>query len=236
MMSRSIAQNYFLIYSINRMAPKYVVKHTSPQAVRIVKAKRKKRKKKTLLGNRFQAKLRYWGFNTLTPTLGILQSQICTANGMFDPDITQVGHQPRGFDQIMPLYDHFAVTSSRITVKFSMQAGQPPLVCSIVLKDTATVITSGTAVLEDRNRVYGWCTPEEPLTLSYSFNAKSFLGANPIHEKDLQGGIAANPDEKAYFHIYMFDLNAHAYTQPITVLYTIDYDATFIEPKQPGQS
>ena len=38
------------------------------------------------------------------------------ANGLYDPDRTGTGHQPFGYDEWSPIYDHFTVVGSRITV------------------------------------------------------------------------------------------------------------------------
>lgn len=41
------------------------------------------------------------------------------ANGMFDPEVSLGGHQPRGFDQAMALYSTFTVLGSKISVNWS---------------------------------------------------------------------------------------------------------------------
>ena len=48
------------------------------------------------------------------------------ANGAFDPNLTGVGHQPRGFDQFMAGYETFTVTGSKISVNFVYDAYQGP--------------------------------------------------------------------------------------------------------------
>ncbi len=65
---------------------------------------------KSILGNRLPIKFKYQTSGTLNPGVaGVAAIQVMTANGLYDPDITGVGHQPRGFDQIMALYNHYTV-------------------------------------------------------------------------------------------------------------------------------
>ena len=58
-------------------------------------------------------------------TTNVIQNQF-VANGAFDPNLTGVGHQPRGFDQFMAGYETFTVTGSKISVNFVYDAYQGP--------------------------------------------------------------------------------------------------------------
>jgi len=49
--------------------------------------------------------------STTTPTLRVFK-----ANGLFDPDYTGTGHQPRGFDQMASLYNNYKVSAVKVVV------------------------------------------------------------------------------------------------------------------------
>lgn len=213
------------------------VKSGKPVPVKVVSTKRRRAKKKTLLGNSFKTQLKYWSYADQTPATGTLQNQINSANGLYDVDITGVGHQPRGFDQLIEMYDHATVVKATCVAKFMIHNNDPPAYCVLRLKDNDTPDTSGTNALESRNVVYGMATSEKPLTLKLTFNAKQFFGQKDVvGEKDYQNSVSSNPSEQAYFHMSTFNLNSATYTDAINVAYTIYYDAVFTEPRNPAQS
>ena len=37
-------------------------------------------------------------------------------NSLFDPNLSGLGHQPRGFDQLMAVYEKYTVVAAKITV------------------------------------------------------------------------------------------------------------------------
>ncbi len=55
--------------------------------------------------------------NNVTPSF----TNVFTLNGLFDVDITNVGHQPMGFDQFMRFYDRYEVRASKIMVQITNQ-------------------------------------------------------------------------------------------------------------------
>ena len=88
----------------------------------IKKQRRKRYSKKRLNIHSFRspvplkmaATLLYSDQITLNPAAGTVSKHVFSANGLFDPNITGVGHQPRGFDQYMALYNHYTVIGARI--------------------------------------------------------------------------------------------------------------------------
>lgn len=68
--------------------------------------------------------LRYHDTKTLSSTSGACAYNVFLANGMFDPDQTGTGHQPRFFDQLLGSdaggapYGKYRVLSSTISVRF----------------------------------------------------------------------------------------------------------------------
>lgn len=190
---------------------------------------------KPLLGNTFTTKLKYYSQAILNPGAGTQAIQVFRANDLFDPDYTYTGHQPRGFDQLMPLYDHFVVVGSKITIKMA-HPNESPILLSVALKDSSTNESSAEDYTEGRNCKYTIVPSHERGTLTQTFSPKSFFTIrNPTDEKDLYGTITSSPTEQAFYHI--------ACSAPdgvdvlgCTITAMIEYVVKFIEPKQPISS
>ncbi len=203
---------------------------------------------KSLLGNSKMVKLKYHaGISLESGAFGDSDSHVFSANGMFDPDITAVitGHQPRGFDQLMQLYDHFVVLGSQCTATFiqtaDVQGSADSLSQSvgIILRDRAPVLTNQNDILEDRNvkwRVLSNFRSGNPVRVVKKFSAKYFLGrASPLSDPHLKGSVTENPVEQAYYQIFVAPI-IDAAGGVVQVSVDITYIAKLIEPVQPSIS
>jgi hypothetical protein len=69
---------------------------------------------KAPIPNKFATKLRYSESVNIDPSLGGVPGvHVFNASSCYDPNTTGIGHQPRGFDQWMAMFDHFTVVGSR---------------------------------------------------------------------------------------------------------------------------
>lgn len=208
---------------------------------KIYKYKRRRRRKaklpRQLLGNTFTTTLRYYEQGPINPLATGLAAWVFQANGLYDPNVTYTGHQPRGFDQLMPLYDHFVVMSSKCKVTLCAEnPGDVPITCTLALRDSVTTSSDPINYIEGRHCAYTLLPPAETHTLHMNFNAKKFFGAkDPCGDDEQQGTVSADPVEGAYYHL---GLNSPSGTDPgpIMVLWDITYTVKFIEPRQPAQS
>lgn len=182
-------------------------------------------------------KLRYTTTLSLNPGAGTPGTNVFSANGLYDPDITGVGHQPMSFDQWMTFYDHYTVLGSKISANF-MNPFASFLLCGIDLRDKASAVTTNIEnIAENAGTIY---TNLEPVgsgrpmkTLRKTFSAKKFFTKRNVRdEKDLEGTSGANPVEQAYFHVWLMSADGSSdpgATFPVQV--TIEYIALFTEPK-----
>jgi len=71
-------------------------------------------------------------------------SQVFRLNSLFDPDLTGVGHQPFGYDQLTPVYRKYKVWSATVTLTWSSGTGR--LWCSSQINgpDDASTTTAMT--------------------------------------------------------------------------------------------
>lgn len=198
--------------------------------------------------NRFATKLRYVSDQNLSVNPGsggTAGVHIVSANGLYDPDITATGHQPRGFDQLMAMYDHYVVIGAKITVYFSRQNGQAneDSMVAIAVKDSATPATDINDYLEARNVVsrafaggYNGESKSNPISLTKTSSTRKFLSVTkPLSSNNVRGTVVSNPSEQLYFHIAVapFGIGDAAATN---IWYRIEYLTVFVEPKQPTQS
>ena len=107
------------------------------------------------LGSTVKAYHRYFSQAiTLDPSLGGTPvGYIFSANGLYDPDITGVGHQPVGFDQMGQMFDHYTVIAAKIRVDFMGFDSNHYHMVGIRLDDNGAVITDSRRLIENGNVV-----------------------------------------------------------------------------------
>lgn len=189
------------------------------------------------------AKLAYQEVVSLNPSAIADAVHRFSANGMFDPNLTGIGHQPRGFDQYMAMFDHFVVIGVKIKCIFVGidDSAQASMIVGVALKDSATTYTSNDymegrtcnyAVLEQNSFGY----PSQK-TIVMKANPNRFLGrSKPLSDSQLKGSITANPAEDVQLHIFASTLDGVTDPSTFNVNVLIEYTAVFIEPKTPAQS
>ncbi len=164
---------------------------------------------------------------------------VFSANGAYDPDITSVGHQPRGFDQLMSLYDHFVVKSTKIKLFADNNTEIAAQVVGVQLRDAA----SGDIDYESLQE-YGYksdmllashTSGPSARTLTWKVNPLEFLGKHPIHDPEIKGSASGNPIEQAYLWVYSYPIH-DGDAQPINVMAELEMEVDLIEPKQPTGS
>ncbi len=198
----------------------------------------------SLFGNRKLVKLRYHATLTLEPNAPFVAAYVFSANGLFDPDITGTGHQPRGFDEIMPLFFNYVVVQSTLSASFLQTANNTAddslgTQVGIALKGVDTVSTLSNSYFEDRNVVFttlGNRNASGPVFLSNTFNARKYLTRkDPLNDDTLQGNGGANPDEQVFYQIFIAPLQDIG-VGIIQITVDIVYTAVFIGPQIPPES
>lgn len=190
---------------------------------------------KNLFGNKTKVLHKYVEYLQLNPgAVGSPATYVFSANGLFDPNITGVGHQPRGFDQLKVLFDHYHVTKSTCRVTFMSGSSQgQSLICGIQLKDDSTPAADMLQEMENRNVCYG-AVPftSSSLTKILHFNSKSFFDLN---DRLLYGDAGTNPSDQAYFIIFAQPTYS-VDTGSIDVMVEITYETTWSEPNDVAAS
>lgn len=184
----------------------------------------------------FKTTVRYAQTFTVNPGVaGVPGVQTFRANSLYDPDVTGAGHQPRGFDQLIALYDHFVVSNTKITVWFSGQTAETVnYIAGITLQDDGTVSTDFHDYLErgySTNQMLGVGVGSKPTKMVMYSDTAKFLGRSGIlQDSELKGNASGNPAESLIFHVWATSANGTD-TGALSCYCTIDYNVWFIEPK-----
>lgn len=186
-------------------------------------------------------KLRYSTEILLNPAVGgVPVYHVFRANGIFDPDFTGVGHQPRGFDEWMAVYQHYTVVGSKCTMRWlpSSATSKVPSAYGVAVTDTTTFPhTSLSDVIESVEGGQTWrsaggigmASKGSTPVITRKFSAKKFFGTRDIiGEAGYKGTDAANPIEDANFIVWATGCAA---AEPDALCYqvTIDYVAVLTE-------
>lgn len=185
---------------------------------------------------KFKFQTRYAQNFSLNPgASGTAAVNVFRANDLYDPDLTGVGHQPVGFDQIMTMYNHFTVIASKIRVSFfNEDSARAPFVGialqggSAVEADLLRYIENGACRYE---RVGEQGTGGSHTTVTMQCNVSQWLGRpSLLSEDDCRGSTAGSPTEQVYYHVWAAP-NSSADHGNINCLVQIDYVAILTEPK-----
>lgn len=197
--------------------------------------------KKHIMGTRTRkVTMRYSSTHLLDGTISP-SAVVFRSNSMFDPEVAIGGTQPRGFDQLMALYDHFVVIGATITVYASCVNSDGSAIISIQNRDSATEALDRKGVIEYADKsttILGGQNTEKVAIMSHSVNVGKFLGRNSVmSDPELKGSATGNPEEQSYFHIYAIHGSTDTEDPPPVFITTeIEYTAILIEPKLPGAS
>ncbi len=178
------------------------------------------------------------------PASGVAALHLFRANGMFDPDLTGGGHQPKAFDQWMVFYDRFTVIGAKIKVTYATTtttAATGNIICGLYLNSDTVSSTVSTFLLEEKlnkSVVIGPIDGGKPMaTLRSTFSAPKFFGRkNMIGDIDFSGDTSTDPGELAFFQIWVAALGLADNPGPVDMIVEINYLAVLTERKTLAQS
>jgi len=165
------------------------------------------------------------------------------ANSLYDPDY-QTGifqTQPRGFDQMMALYETYRVERATIEARYIADDNER-FIPFIQLRNSPVDVPTLKDVLESPDTVVGKRTisninnGENSDYLSLSVDPIRWMGYTSRDNLGCEAEANANPSELCYFYVGMLKPNAPAATMTGNIVITISFDCTFMQPKLPGPS
>lgn len=188
--------------------------------------------------------LRYTGCDALTSTLGVWDFMMIRANGCHDPDASNIGHQPLGWDQLKEYYNHYVVNSSTITATILADTSPgPPVVAGVYLgDDTAIPYTPNTwEHLSEADRGSQKLIAYDavsPVTCSATFSQNKFFNVKDVRDNLTRLGsiVTADPADQAIFYVYIQSMDVSSTSAKFLVRIEIEYDVSFSEPKDLASS
>jgi len=178
---------------------------------------------------------------------GIPQIYVFRLNSLFDPNFTGVGHQPRGFDQLVAsdhgtgFYNHYLVCGAKFSIRVTNQDSAEPVRFTVAFKDTSPdrdmddYLESSTYAKSKICGVEG--SGRETQTIVANWSAKKwFQKPNVTTERDLMGNSLTNPTEVAYLHIVIDSPLGQEPQNACAVEIKASFASLLTAPVTPGQS
>lgn len=211
-----------------------------PRVARKKRVARKMRKQSTIVNlglgfpKRVLVKHRYAEQVTLTSTAGVPAYYRFTTNGMFDPNTTGAGHQPKYFDQLSALYNQYTVIGSKMRARIVPSAtnGAASLITFLVDDDASLTNNAPIVNQEEPNsrRIIVPPGSNNVINTSLGWSAKKNFGGSVMANNDLQGTPTSNPSEQEYF-TFAFGACDASSTVSFYVEVLIEYVAVWTELK-----
>lgn len=200
-----------------------------------------------VLPTTYMCRLKYAQTLTMDAQAAVIATNNFVANGLYDVDSTGIGHQPRGFDQLMANYLKYTVMSSKIRMMPICVGTVAPCAYGIVLSDEGTTISSTCTTLDDLNEledntrcrqtgILQMINTEYKGVTKY-FSLKKWFGINKGETRDdiYSGTASANPTEKVYFECWSSGMNGNN-PDAIGFSFVIEFIVLFSGLKQVSSS
>jgi len=161
-----------------------------------------------------------------------ISEYLFSCNGMTQPNVTLANHQPLYFDQLVAVYNHYTVQTSRIKVIPLYSAYASPIIYVLMKDDDATTgTTTNTNLAREREgSVTAVAQPNDwaPPVLRSSWSVRATFGNDGMGDSALQGTVAASPTERTVWCVHL-DGGVAGGTAIIHYLIEIEYDCVWDE-------
>jgi len=175
-------------------------------------------------------------FNINPGLAGAAAAFVFTGNGLFDPNITGTGHQPRGFDNYMALYTYYTVIATRMVCYFAPNQSEIfNLIVGVCPLSNNTANSDVRDYVEAQGCEINYLRPggssaskmiKVEVDVKTWFNSKS-----PVDDENITGDSTANPVKQLYWHIFAACVGANdGLTIDATCI--IEYDVVFHGPNE----
>jgi len=223
-------------------------KSTKKSTRKVTKMARRSSKKRSLINSKsypfprtITRKLKYVDFVSMNPGLGGLTNYSFSCNGLHDPNITGIGHQPYGYDQMGLLYNHYEVLSSRIRITIPTSDYLIPTVLLTKVDADGNFNTVNPALLMEQPDVkYTIGIPEQTKSMKIrnSWTQRKYFGDRKSGDSTLCGSItsATNPTDMSFYIIGFGPMDPLFDGPVVQVAVEIDYVVRFFEPKELASS
>lgn len=186
------------------------------------------------IAQRYITKMKYSDVFTLSTTNG--WATYFNLNSIWDPNRTNVGHQPYGYDQLAPLYNRYRVIATSYNVT-AYSGGSVIRFGCLPLNETIT-FTSMSYICENPRAKWTLQIPNGDLKMiSGKCYIPSLVGRNKAQymaDDRYQAQVGADPGELALLGV--FGSANDDTTTTITCQITMEYTVEFFDLKTVSQS
>nr|QTE03423.1 MAG: capsid protein [Phoenicurus auroreus CRESS-DNA-virus sp.] len=184
--------------------------------------------------------LRYRSNLTITSTSGAVNYNVYRANSVFDPDQSNIGHQPMFFDNYANIYNNYRVLGSKITVTFTplqdfsdtannvISTRGPWLIGINGTNATTSYSATPETRMEANDSICALLNSRQGadgvMTLTDTFNSETTLG-RPVQDDVNSAAVTGNPSQQWYWQPWVADYSGGTSSVVITV--DIEYSVEF---------
>lgn len=197
------------------------------------------------LGRSVKSVHRYYTEGTIDPgAAGATAIQVMSLNGLYDPDITNVGHQPMGFDQMNGLYNDYVVyaASYEVTIASTDTTATNSTIAGVTIYPGATTNSDYTIYCENPHTKFKLIENRSSGNSIAKFAGFIDIGdiygrtRNQVITEDyFKGNGAANPTDQVYLHVWGAGYGG-SNTSPCAVTIRITYYVHWFNAKLAGAS
>lgn len=143
-----------------------------------------------------------------------------SVNGLFNPDVTVTGTRPLYFVELMDLYTHYSVQSSKLSVQTLTTTNAYSLILSI---DDDNIGSTAQRMLMQGNTANTVITPGGPsIKKTISWNRGANYGVGAMEGASLTGSSGLNPTEQQFYRVNVDDPNLGIFTVFAQVMWEAD--------------
>lgn len=183
-------------------------------------------------------KLRYKEQQTLTASSGLIASIVYSANGIYDPNISQTGHQPMYRDAYANIYNSYVVIGSRIRATFVNEVDGQTLVVGILGDDndvnSSNITEKGEQNFSFTDIIGSSQGGRNSTTIENYYDPLLHLGVAAKDDGQSVTGMGSNPANQWCYH--MFAAASDLTTSEVRVWVDIEYTVKCSELITPSGS
>jgi len=182
--------------------------------------------------------LRYTELLNVSNTGGV-SGKLFRLNSLYDPNATDLGHQPAYFDQYALIYSKYRVISSRIKVTFSPSTSDTettadgPWCVGIAANSSGNFPTSIQTLCEQNRTVSSMLTRDSGTAITQhqlTYQPKRDMGISP-DEDTLSSTTGNNPDDQYLAYVFINNVPTANTTQVIFKV-DIEYKCMFFKQSE----
>lgn len=172
---------------------------------------------------------------------------VFSLNGLFDPNITGTGHQPRGYDQITPFYKAYTVFGVSIRIRSAasnLNVNADAVLCLRLKSALTSTSMAGmySADFQEASSCMCWEADTQQAELDLGYVSIADLEGVPkdkvMSDDQYSAGVAGNPGQQPQLELYLASNSGLAGALGAARRYTVDltYSVRFFQPNTLAQS